>query len=231
MQKRARIEAKDNNVLHMQALHHDAILQSLEQAASLSAANIAGFDADTRVVLASDTSGSMQRPVSRNSSVMCYHIGLLLSMLMKHRCPQAVTGMFGDIWKTFDMPSDNVLQNTEDMESRSGEVGYATNGHKVIDWLIKEGRVMDKVMLFTDCQLWDNRWGGASLAKSWKEYKRMAPDARLYLFDLAGYGQSPVSMERSNVFCIAGWSDKVFDILAALERGKSAIDEIRRIVV
>jgi hypothetical protein len=38
-------------------------------------------------------------------------------------------------------------------------------------------------------------------------------------------------MKRDDVFCIAGWSDKVFDILAALERGNSAIDEIRRIVV
>jgi hypothetical protein len=38
-------------------------------------------------------------------------------------------------------------------------------------------------------------------------------------------------MKRDDVFCIAGWSDKVFDILAAVERGKSAIDEIRRIVV
>ena len=152
-------------------------------------------------------------------------------MLMKHRCPQAVTGMFGTIWKAYDMPSEKVLQNTIDMLDHEGEVGYDTNGYKVIDWLIKEHRVMDKVMLFTDCQLWDSYWGDASLAESWKEYKRMAPDARLYLFDLAGYGQSPVSMKRGDVFCIAGWSDKVFDILAALERGNSAIDEIRRIVV
>ena len=93
---------------------------------------------------------------------------------------------------------------------------------------------MDKVMLFTDCQLWDSnsRYGDHSLPEYWKQYKEMvAPNARLYIFDLAGYGQSPISMKRDDVFCIAGWSDKVFDILAALERGKSAIDEIRRIAV
>ena len=173
----------------------------------------------------------MFEPVSRNSFVMCFHIGILLSLLMKHRCPQAVTGMFGNIWKAYDMPSTNVLQNTMDMISHEGEVGYSTNGYKVIDWLIKERRVMDKVMLFTDMQLWNSYGDGACLAKSWNEYKRMAPDAKLYLFDLAGYGQSPVSMKRDDVFCIAGWSDKIFDILAALERGNSAIDEIRRIVV
>lgn len=162
---------------------------------------------------------------------MCYHIGLLLSMLMKHRCPQAATGMFGNIWKAYDMPSKNILSNTEKMMEHVGEVGYSTNGYKVIDWLISKKRVMDKVMLFTDCQLWDSRNGGNDLQKSWNKYKKLAPDAKLYLFDLDGYGQSPVSMERDDVYCIAGWSDKVFDILAARENGENAIDEIRRIVV
>ena len=227
---------EENKRLEM-ALKNGAVvplLKSLEAAASHTAENIPGFDENTRVLLASDTSGSMCRPVSRNSSVMCYHIGLLFSMLMKQRCKNVVTGMFGDVWKTFDMPSDSILQNTVDMLSHEGEVGYSTNGHKVIEWLIKEHREMDKVMLFTDCQLWSSEgWSNdALLAEYWDRYKReVAPDARLYIFDLAGYGQSPISMKRDNVFFIAGWSDKVFDILAAVERGKSAIDEIRRIVV
>ena len=207
-------------------------LRSLEEAVTLTADNIAGFDKDTRVLLASDTSGSMCQPVSQNSTIQCYHIGLMLSMLMMHRCENAVTGMFGDLWKVYDMPSENILENTVDMIQRVGEVGYSTNGYKVIDWLIKENRVMDKVMLFTDCQLWNNHLADAHIAASWNRYKReVAPNARLYLFDLAGYGQMPVSIKSNDVFCIAGWSDKVFDILAALERGNSAIDEIRRIVV
>lgn len=207
------------------------VVKALETAVCHTAVNIPGFDENTQVLLASDTSGSMMRSVSQNSSVQCYHIGLLLSMLMKHRCKNAVTGMFGDIWKVYPMPSVNILQNTLDMMKHEGEVGYATNGHKVIEWLIANRRVMDKVMLFTDCQLWDSEWGNANLSHSWNRYKKMAPQAKLYLFDLAGYGQSPVSMVRDDVFCIAGWSDKVFDILAALERGNSAIDEIRRIIV
>ena len=58
-----------------------------------------------------------------------------------------------------------------------GEVGNSTNGHKVIDWLFKEQRVMDKVMLFTDMQLWDCCWYGDCLTNSWDEYKRIASDA------------------------------------------------------
>ena len=226
---------KEEEEKRIQFLNSDicaTVLQSLEKAASCAAENIPGFDEQTRVLLASDVSGSMCNAVSQNSSVMCFHIGILLSMLMKYRCPQAVTGMFGNIWKAYETPSRNVLQNTVDMLKCEGEVGYSTNGHKVIDRLIERKRVMDKVMFFTDCQLWDSQWGNTeSLAKSWDRYKQIAPDARLYLFDLAGYGQSPISMERDDVFSIAGWSDKVFDILQALEHGNSAIDEIRRIVV
>ena len=210
------------------------MLNSLEAAVCHAAENIPGFDENTRVLLASDTSASMRNRVSKNSSVKCYHIGLLFSMLMRHRCKNVVTGMFGSVWKAVDMSSENILQSTVDMISRSGEVGYTTNGYKVIEWLIKQHREMDKVMLFTDCQLWNSEYGygDAHLAGYWERYKReVAPHARLYIFDLAGYGQSPISMERNDVFCIAGWSDKVFDILAAVERGKSAIDEIRRIVV
>lgn len=229
------LENLKKSILHAEGnCKEGKILKALENAVRVSSENIGGYDSNTRVLLASDTSGSMMRPISRNSSVMCYHIGLLLSMLMKYRCKSAVSGMFGTIWKVYDMPSDNVLQNTVDMTKLEGEVGYATNGFKVIEWLIKEGIEMDKVMLFTDCQLWDsNSWGGDhSLREYWKQYKeKVAPNARLYIFDLAGYGQSPISMKRDDVFCIAGWSDKVFDILAALERGKSAIDEIRRIAV
>ena len=230
------LESQENYLLSLRNTQgkDEEVLQSLESAVCHTAENIPGFDENTRVLLASDTSGSMRARVSRNSSVMCYHIGLLLSMLMRHRCKNAVTGMFGSVWKAVDMSSENILQSTVDMLSREGEVGYATNGYKVIEWLIQEHREMDKVMLFTDCQLWNSEgWcGDAHLAEYWDRYKReVAPHARLYIFDLAGYGQSPISMVRDDVFCIAGWSDKVFDILAAVERGKSAIDEIRRIVV
>ena len=207
------------------------VLKALEMAVSYTADNIVGFDENTKVLLASDTSGSMCGSLSENSSVECYHVGLLLSMLMRHKCKNVVAGMFGDVWKEYDFSSDNILQNTIDLISKCGEVGYSTNGYKVINCLIGNKRVIDKVMLFTDCELWDSYSGGDSLAKSWARYKRIAPNAKLYLFNLAGYGTNPIDMKRDDVFCISGWSDKVFDILAALEHGENAIDKIRRIVV
>jgi len=53
----------------------------------------------------------------------------------------------------------------------------------------------------------------------------------IYLFDLSGYGQSPLRLAEPDVYLIAGWSDKVFDVLAAIENGNNALDVINNIKV
>lgn len=90
---------------------------------------------------------------------------------------------------------------------------------------------MDKVMMFTDCQMWDSYGAKKTIRKSWEKYKEIAPDAKLYLFDLSGYGTTPLSTDDNDVCLISGWSDKVFEILDALENDGSVVEEIRKIVV
>jgi 60 kDa SS-A/Ro ribonucleoprotein len=46
---------------------------------------------------------------------------------------------------------------------------------------------------------------------------------------LQGYGRAPLQILRNDVYLIAGWSDKVFEVLAALENGSSALDAINEI--
>lgn len=207
------------------------VLSALEAAVQHSANNIRGFDAQTRVVIAADVSGSMQSLISPKSTVQNFDIGLMLGMLLQNRCENVVTGMFGDTWKIINVPKNNILSNVDEFHRREGEVGYSTNGHLVTQDLINRKKVVDKIMIFTDCQLWNSR-GGNPLSVAWNQYKLIAPNARLYLFDLAGHGNTPINvLENNSVFLIAGWSDKVFEILAAIEEGNQAIDAIRRIEV
>ena len=207
------------------------VLSALEAAALCSAANIEGFGVDTKVLLACDVSGSMEQGISPRSKVELYDIGLMLAMLLKNRCSQVISGMFGDTWKAINLPANIILANTMELHRREGEVGYSTNGYKVIDWLIERKEIMDKVMMFTDCQMWDSYGGNASIRKSWHRYKAIAPNAKLYLFDLAGYGQMPLSMVERDVYLIAGWSDKVFDVLQAIEEGGDAIEMISNVKI
>ena len=205
------------------------ILDALEDAITLSVKNMKGFDEATKVLIACDVSASMQKPVSAKSKILLFDIGLVLGMLMQSKCRHVVTGMFGDSWKIINMPGRGVLANVGEYYKREGEVGYATNGYKVINDLVARRVKMDKIMLFTDCQMWNNKTTDDNIENSWRAYKKIAPTARLYLFDLGGYGQAPVRIEQGDVHLIAGWSDKIFDVLDAIEQGESIIEKIKKV--
>ena len=155
----------------------------------------------------------------------------MMGMLLQSRCDNVVSGMFGDRWKILNLPKRSVLSNVNAFYRREGEVGYSTNGYLVIEDLISRRKVVDKVMMFTDVQLWNSNGNQDTFENSWNRYKKIAPQARLYLFDLAGYGQAPIRTPRSDVYLIAGWSDKVFEVLEALEDSTSALQYINRIVL
>jgi hypothetical protein len=207
------------------------VLDALEDAVVHTSANIAGYDANTKVVIAADVSGSMQTAVSTRSKVQRFDIGLMLAMLLQSKCEHVITGMFGDVWKTINVSRNNILSNVMEFHRREGEVGYSTNGYLVIEDLLRKNKVVDKIMMFTDCQLWNSNDSNTQYADVWKRYKKIAPNAKMYLFDLAGYGNTPLNVMRDDVYLVAGWSDKIFDVLAAIENGNDALKMINAIEV
>lgn len=216
---------------NIHSVHTASVLTALEKAAEAAAENIAGFGSKTSVLLACDTSRSMLNRLSQHSSVQYYDIGLMLAMLLQSRCESVMTGMFASFWTVIGLPRTGILANTLSLRNRAGEVGYSTNGHLPLEYLVRNKIKMDKVMMFTDGQLWNSGDGNGTLSESWKEYKSLFPKAKLYLFDLAGYGQAPIRIVEGDVALISGWSDRVFDILQAVENGSNAIEQINRIVL
>ena len=205
------------------------LLDALENAASVSADGIVGFSPESRVMIACDMSGSMRHPVSTNSKIMYYEVGNMLAMLLQNRCKKVISGIFADSWKVVNHPHTPILGNTCSISSRIGELGYGTYGAKPLEWLLKENVVVDKVIFFTDCQFWGESDFGKYFLKVWNEYKSISPNAKLYLFDLAGYGHLPIEFPREDVVLVAGWSDRIFDMLAAVENGSDVIEEIKKI--
>lgn len=216
-------------LVNVSSAYTPLLLDALENAVSVSAGSIAGFSPEARVMIACDMSGSMQHAVSSNSKIMYYEVGNMLAMLLQNRCKKVINGIFADSWKVVNYPHTSILGNTCSMSSRIGELGYGTYGGKPLEWLINEGIVVDKVLFFTDCQFYGEDNFGEYFRNLWNEYKKIAPDARLYLFDLAGYGHLPIELPREDVSLIAGWSERIFDMLAAVENGGNAIEEIRQI--
>lgn len=222
---------------HHQNKYVDRFLEALEEAVMHTANNIQGYDDETTVLLACDVSGSMETTISPRSKVQNFDIGLILGMLLRNRCQTVITGIFGTEFKVKNLPKNSILRNAIDLHKIEGEVGYGTNGYKVLEYLIENKIKVDKIMIFTDCQLWDsegsyfNRGNGSNMPRLWKEYKKFNPSCKMYLFDLAGYGNSPIDTNNQDVFFIAGWNDKIFNILSALEKGSTAVKEIEKIEV
>lgn len=209
------------------------VLEALEAAIIHSAQNIPMF-ANENVLIATDVSGSMCQPVSPKSVIQNYDIGAVLAMLVHYKAQNTVTGLFGDTFKTHAFPKTGILRNAEKVYELEGKVGYSTNGYKVLEYANRTNTSFDKVMIFTDCQMYGtSRYGRASehsaIEREWKKYKQSNPNAKLYLFDLAGYGTTPVSLMDNDVTLISGWSDKVFDVMNAVDEGDTALDVINSI--
>ena len=187
-------------------------------------------------LIASDVSGSMQQSISGKSKVENFDIGLVLGAIVHKTKPKGtVHGIFGDRFKTIHLTGD-VLSDVAEMHKREGEVGYSTNGYTVIDYMLKNNLDVDNVLLFTDCQMWNsdnyhNRYGHDSKIEGlWTKYKATHKDAKLWIFDLAGYGTVPIDIDRNHdVIMVAGWSDRVFEAVNyIMESKENAISMINK---
>ncbi len=69
------------------------------------------------------------------------------------------------------MPKNGILRNVDAFYKREGEVGYSTNGYLVIEDLLNRREKVDKVMIFTDTQLWNSNGTRNSFEDSWNQYK------------------------------------------------------------
>lgn len=211
------------------------ILKSLEDAATIASENIPHFDASDSVVIATDTSGSMQSPISPKSMMRQVDIGLLMSNLLANKCDWVRHVRFDTDVGVLPMVPDKPLESAASYRPRGG----ATNGHLVVDKMLQEGWDVDKVFVFSDMQLWNTDQGfrgrggtkgQGSFAKAWREYRKHNPDVEAYLFDLNGYGDAPLDvLGGDNAHLLSGWSTEVFRVLENIEEGGDALDRIKKV--
>lgn len=200
------------------------VLDALEGAAQYSLMNMSKLDGTT--LIACDVSGSMEAPISQNSTVHRWDIGIVLGMIAHKFCDLSITGIFGTDWKPVPLAkySTGLLANSMKLRTMSDQVGWSTNGYKVIEYLLNTNTKVDRIMIFTDCQLWNNGSSDAHFAPLFIQYQRKYPGTKLYIFDLAGYGNIMIPQNTKGVCLVGGWSDKVFDFIQAFENtGKSDV--------
>jgi 60 kDa SS-A/Ro ribonucleoprotein len=209
------------------------LTEALERAAIHNSWNRSAFGREAVSVIAMDVSNSMKRPVCGDDTAQRFDIGPLLAHSWTTRGDKVIAGIIGNTWRTIEMPPGPILSSTQRFRRHEGEAGYAINAWLVIRDLLRKKQVVDKVLIFTDCPLWNSRTfdqsADADIVHWWRQYRRqIAPRSTLYLFDLAGYGVSPLEVPEEGVCLVAGWHERVPDVLAALEQARADVGVVEK---
>ena len=186
------------------------VLTALQQALDISAINIPKFDGETLVVL--DVSGSMAGKPSEISS-------LFGSMIAKTNNCDVMTFAKNANYKAYN-PMDSIL-------TIRNEFRFSGGGTNFKDIFLKANKKYDRIIILSDLQGWIGNTTPASEFNLYK--KKFNCNPYVYSWDLNGLGS--MQLPENNVFALAGFSDKAFDIIQWLETDKNhlykMIDDIQ----
>ncbi|OYR79366.1 TROVE domain-containing protein [Halorubrum ezzemoulense] len=197
-----------------------AVERWLEKAIDVAVETVPDGLGDTFVAV--DLSGSMDMALSTNSTLRLKEIGALFGAILADQ--GAEVGGFGDDFQTVPMHVDTpVLQRQDAVLAIDEDVGNSTNGWKAIDYLRERGEPVERIVVFTDMQIWDSTPFTARDAQTVKSafnaYRaEVATDTALYLVDLAAYGDLVTPESYENVYNISGWTENVLTFIKHAEK-------------
>jgi len=205
-----------------------AVDRWLEDAIDVAVETVPDGLGDTFVAV--DLSGSMDMALSKNSTLRLKEIGALFGAILADQ--GAEIGGFGDDFQTVPMHIDTpVLQRQGAVLAIDEDVGNSTNGWKALEYLRDRGEPVERIVVFTDMQIWDSTPFTArdtqTVKAAFDAYRdEVSSDTALYLVDLASYGDLVTPEGYENVYNVSGWSENVLSFIEHAENPKQVIDEI-----
>lgn len=195
-----------------------------------------------RTLILTDNSGSMRGDYGGSSAVSALSkrssadIANLFSVLYWTRAKDTMVGLFGDRLVTPAMDrTQGVFENFKTIDKAANQCGPSTERgiFDMMEKLINEKIMVDHIIIFSDCQIgtgcnwYDTRGnGGKDFDKLFQRYRALNPSVMTYSIDLRGYGNT---LFKEGVVTLAGWSEKLFDLIAAFGNGVTAIEHINAI--
>lgn len=178
------------------------VLMALNKAVDIAVSNVPVFDGDSLVVL--DVSGSMAGKPAEIGS-------LFASVLIKSNNADFMVFSDNSQYRNVN-PMDSTITIASSIRFASG----GTNFRSIFETTNKK---YDRVFILSDMQGWI---GHETPTREFNEYKQATgANPFIYSFDLKGYGS--MQFPEKNVICIAGFSEKVFDIIKLTETDKNAL--------
>lgn len=198
------------------------IAQALSNAVDISCQNVKALGLEGTTLIAVDNSGSMGSPVAKSPHMQMSELGALFGIVLG-KAINADIMEFGDTARYIGYNlNDHSMDFAANFPSKN-KVGHGTNFHSVLQ---KADKKYDRIIFFSDMQGWAGGYGTPE--GDLKAYnKKFDANPFIYSFDLAGYGT--MQFKENRVFALAGFSDKIFDLMKVVEKDpQSIIAEIKK---
>jgi 60 kDa SS-A/Ro ribonucleoprotein len=178
------------------------VLVAINVALEKSVSNVPKLEGETLVVL--DVSGSMSGKPSDIAS-------LFASILLKSNNCDIMTFANSSSYKSYN-PNDSLLTIRDGFRFSGG----GTNIRSVFTTANKS---YDNIIILSDFQAWI---GHETPVADFNKYKsKYNCNPNVFSWDLNGY--STMQFPENNVFCLAGFSEKVFDVMEVIRKDKTTL--------
>lgn len=190
------------------------IRQALAKAVEIACENVPNLQ-NTLVVV--DNSGSMTSPAAGSKHLMCSEAGAIFGMLLAKRS-NADLMEFGTTARYISYNLNDDVMKFGAKFNQLNKVGHGTDFKSIFH---KAKRKYDRIVIFSDMQGWIGHYSPQTAYQDYR--KRTGANPFVYMFDLGGYGTTQLNDNDSKVFQLAGFNEKVFDVMQLLETDRKAL--------
>lgn len=177
-------------------------MSAISRACEIACDNVPKLEGKTLIAL--DVSGSMMGVPSDIAS-------LFAAVLLKSNDCDLIE---------FSYDSKYQIVNTDDsLMTIKNNLPFAGGGTNFISIFETANKKYDRIILLSDMQAWLGYYSPSAAYNRYKE--KYNPDCKMYSIDLAGYGT--LQVPEKDVYCLAGFSEKIFDVMKYLEEDKDAL--------
>ena len=202
------------------------VAEALIDAAEAATENVPALTG--RVFVFPDVSGSMRSPATgyrrgASSKVRCVDVAALVAAAILRKNPEAEVIPFeGQVVSLRLSPRDSLLTNAEKLAAVGGGSTACSAPLRLLNDRKAEG---DLLVYVSDNESWldAGRNAQTETEAQWTAFSKRNPDAKLACIDITPNATTQLR-PRPNVLNVGGFSDAVFDTLAAFVSGELAGD-------
>lgn len=195
------------------------VLNAVARAANISVQNIPQLPGRTLVAI--DVSGSMDRAIGGNKETTCMDVAIMFGAALAQKQNVEVMA-FTDDAQYISLRGIDLFGDIQTIKSKVKPLG--TNFHSIFQTANKP---YDQIVILSDMQAWMSSADGyyntnGNPRASFADYRaKHSCNPRVFSFDLTGYGS--LQFPEQNVYALAGFSDRVFDVMALLQEDRNAL--------